>query len=87
MKNLQGIELKRGDQVIGPGDGETVVMGIIHEFYDRNNQLRVGGYPLRVDASATVLAADAYKALAEPLIAKNKAEAEAAAKAKAEAGK
>ena len=64
MKNLQGIELKRGDQIIAPGDGVSVIMGNIVEFYDRNNQVRVSGYPLRVEASKTVLAKDAYDLIA-----------------------
>ena len=62
MKTLNGKELMRGDVVLhSTPDG--VIAGAIHEFYDRSNQVRISGYPLRVPAADTVLAADAYKAI------------------------
>jgi len=75
MKNLNGKELMRGDVVLYQAPDGQVIAGAIHEFYDRTEQVRLGGYPLRVPAGETVLASDAFEALATPLL---KARAEAA---------
>jgi ribosomal protein L24 len=81
MKNLSGKELMRGDAVLVKV-GEEVIVGIVHEFYDRSNQVRVSGYNIRVNAADCYFAKDAWEAGAAPIIAKAAA---AAAKAKADA--
>ena len=93
MKTLDGKDIKRGHQVLAPGDKDFVIMGTVHELYDnvKPPELRVGGYGLRIKAEDTVLAIDAFNAYAGPLLAKRaeeakaKAEAEAAARAEAAA--
>lgn len=74
----------RGDLVIAavPSGTEEVVIiaGNIHEFYDRVNQVRIGGFPLRIPAGDCVLAKDCYDAYAAPIVAKNKSDAEDATK-------
>lgn len=68
MKNLNGKELMRGDSVLLAAPDNTVVVGQIHQFYDRNDAIRVSGYPFQVPAKDTVLAQDAWNAFAVPLI-------------------
>jgi hypothetical protein len=68
MKTLDGVEVKRGDQVIAAGDQVSVIMGTVHELYDRSEQLRVGGYNLRVYARDCVMATNAWSGYAGPLL-------------------
>ena len=86
MKTLDGLELKRGDQVLAAGDNNFVIMGTVHELYDRDNSLRIGGYGLRLYAADVVSAKQAWDNYGSPLL-KARAQAEAAAKAEAEASK
>jgi len=86
MKNLNGKDLMRGDLVLLAAPDGTVIGGAIHQFYDRNEAVRIAGYPFQVPAKDTVLASDAFNAFAAPLL-KARAEAEAKAKADAEAAK
>jgi hypothetical protein len=74
MKNLNGKELMRGDVVLhATADG--IVAGAIHQFYDRNDAVRIAGYPFQVPAKDTVLAQDAFNTFAVPLL-KERDEAE-----------
>jgi hypothetical protein len=86
MKSLDGIELKRGDQIIAAGDATQVIMGTIHELYDRPETVRIGGYALMLPAKNVVSAKKAFDAYSAPLI-KARDDAEAKAKADAEAAK
>lgn len=75
MKNLNGKELMRGDLVLLAAPDGSVMGGQIHQFYDRNDTLRIAGYPFQVAAKDTVLAQDAFEAFAVPLL-KERDEAE-----------
>ena len=77
MKTLDGLEVRRGDQVMAPGDSNSVVVGTVHELYDRSEELRVGGYALRIPARNAVSAVEAFKAYTALLLAKREAEAAA----------
>ena len=68
MKNLNGKELMRGDKVLTAAPDGTVMIGEVHQFYDRNDAVRISNYPFQVPARDTVLAQDAYDAFAKPLI-------------------
>lgn len=97
MKNLNGKELMRGDTVLLAAPDGSVVAGQIHQFYDRNDSIRIAGYPFQVPAKDTVLAQDAFECFAVPLLKARdeaeqqkrldaaKAEQDAKDKAKAEA--
>ncbi len=75
MKNLNGKELMRGDTVLVAAPDGSVMAGPIHQFYDRNDSIRIAGYPFQVPACDTVLAQDAFDAFAKPLL-EARAEAE-----------
>jgi hypothetical protein len=81
MKDINGTELMRGDAILSPDGQGGVLVGQIAEFYDRNNQLRIGGFPLRIAAEGALLAQTAWDAYN----AKTAADAAAAAQAAAEA--
>jgi hypothetical protein len=55
---------------VGEGKNASVQVGNIVEFYDRSNQVRITGYPIRINAADTVLAQDAWNALAPDLLKK-----------------
>jgi hypothetical protein len=81
MKYLNGKDALKGDAVVTlVGKEKFAVAGVVHELYERNQQVRVSGYNLPVLASDCVLASDAYDALAAPILAKRKADKEAADK-------
>ena len=79
MKYLNDKTAMKGDAVIyvTPAPDNFAVVGTVHELYDRNQNLRISGYPLQVPANKVLLAADGYAAVAGPI-------AEAAAKAEAD---
>jgi hypothetical protein len=81
MKDINGTELMRGDAILAPDGQGGVLVGQIAEFYDRNNQLRIGGFPLRVSADGALLAQTAWSAYASKAAADAAAAAQAAADA------
>lgn len=67
MKNLQGKDIKRGQHVIAKISDGIYEAGIIHQLYDRTNQVRISGYALTVPANKLVDAGDAWEAVAKTI--------------------
>ena len=67
MKNLNGKDLMRGDDVIALHNG-AILSGRVFEFYDRSEEVRISGFALPIKAHDTLLAADAWEAFATPLL-------------------
>ena len=83
MKDINGTELMRGDAILAPDGQGGVLVGQIAEFYDRNNQLRIGGFPMRVSADGALLAQTAWSAYADKVAAEAAVAAQAAVDAAA----
>lgn len=68
MNYLNGKLAMKGDAVVHvtAAPDNYAVVGTVQELYERDGTLRISNYPLRVKASKTVLAADAYAAFVAP---------------------
>ena len=68
MKYLNDAEVMRGDDVLALTPDGFAVVGKVHEIVDRNQTIRISGYPIQVKAADTLLATYAYKTAAKPLL-------------------
>jgi hypothetical protein len=67
MNYLNGKLVMKGDAAVHVTPEKYAVVGTVVELYERDETLRIGGYPLRVPANKVVLAGDAYAALVDAL--------------------
>lgn len=74
MNYLDGKPAMKGDTILFETPDGTVMSGNITQFFERQGQLMVGGYPLRVYASNALLGSECFAAVAGPI---RKAEQEA----------
>ena len=65
MKYKNGKLAMNGDAVAHVTKDGYAVVGTVANLYDRMEELRVSGYPLRVKAAECLLAADAWAAYVE----------------------
>lgn len=89
MKYLDGTDVMKGDVALVSTPDGTVIAGTVHQLMDRTEQILVSNYPLRVYSRDALLASACYKAVAGPVLererlAKEQALKEAAEKVEAE---